>query len=76
MKESRQTINQLLNKRSKSINIDSLSDSSQIFFDKQRMSDKMNQFFCSFGKTPHHIYLITNSHQFKLQNLKYKNNYI
>ena len=50
MKESWQTINQLLNKRSKSTNIDSLSDSSQTLFDKQRISDKMNQFFCSVGK--------------------------
>ena len=51
MKESWQTINQLLNKRSKSTNIYSLSDSSQTLFDKQRMLDKMNQFFCSVGKT-------------------------
>ena len=51
MKESWQTINQLLNKRSKSTNIYSLSDSSQTLFDKQRISDKMNQFFCSVGKT-------------------------
>ena len=40
MKESWQTINQLLNKRSKSTNIYSLSDSSQTLFDKQRISDK------------------------------------
>ena len=51
MKESWQTINQLLNKRSKSTNIYSLRDSSQTLFDKQRISDKMNQFFCSVGKT-------------------------
>ena len=51
MKESWQTINQLLNKRSKSTNIYSLSDSSQTLFDKQRISDKMNKFFCSVGKT-------------------------
>ena len=51
MKESWQTINQLLNKRSKSANIDRLSDSSHTLFDKQIISDKMNQFFCSVGKT-------------------------
>ena len=51
MKESWQTINQLLNKQSKSTNIYSLSDSSQTLFDKQRISDKMNQFFCSVGTT-------------------------
>ena len=50
MKESWKTINQVLNKRSKSTNIDSLSDSSQTLFSKQRLSDKMNQFFCSVGK--------------------------
>ena len=50
MKESWQTINHLLNMRSKSTNIDCLSDSSQTLFDKQRISDKMNQFFCSVGK--------------------------
>lgn len=50
MKESWQTINQLLNKKSKSTNIDSLKDSNQTVFDKQRISDNMNEFFCSVGK--------------------------
>ena len=50
MKESWQTVNQLLNKPSKSTNIDSLSDSSQTLSDKQKISDKMNEFFCSVGK--------------------------
>ena len=51
MKESWQTINQLLNKRSQSTNIVSLKDSSQSIYDKQGISNKMNEYFCSIGET-------------------------
>ena len=50
MKESWQTINQLLNKRSQSTNIVSLKDSSQSIYDKQGISNKMNEYFCSIGE--------------------------
>ena len=47
MKDPWQTINQLLNKRSQSTNIVSLKESNQAIFDKQRISNKMNEYFCS-----------------------------
>ena len=50
MKDSWQTINQLLNKRSQSTNIVSLKESNQTIFDKQRISNKMNEYFCSIGE--------------------------
>ena len=50
MKDSWQTINQLLNKRSQSTNIVSLKESNQTIFDKQRISNKMNEHFCSIGE--------------------------
>ena len=50
MKESWQIINQLLNKRSQSTNIVSLKDCSQSIYDKQGISNKMNEYFCSIGE--------------------------
>ncbi len=50
MKESWKTINQLLNKRSKSTNIDSLETAGNIISNKQEIAETMNGFFCSIGK--------------------------
>ena len=50
MKDSWQTIYQLLNKRSQSTNIVSLKESNQTIFDKQRISNEMNEYFCSIGE--------------------------
>ena len=50
MKDSWQTLNQLLNKRSQSTNIVSLKESNQTIFDKQSISNKMNEYFCSIGE--------------------------
>ena len=51
MKESWKTINQLLNKRSKTTNIESLKDDKgNIIVDKQEIVETMNTFFCSIGK--------------------------
>ena len=49
MKDSRETISQLLKKRSQSKNIVCLKESNQVIFDKQSMSNKMNEYFCSIG---------------------------
>ena len=51
MKESWQANNQLLKRRSQSTNIVSLRDSNQIIYNKQTISNKMNEFFCSIGET-------------------------
>ena len=51
MKESWQAINQLLKRRSQSTKIVSLRDSNQIIYNKQTISNKMNEFFCSIGET-------------------------
>ena len=50
MKESWQTINQLLKKRFQSTNIVGLKESNQGIFDKQSISNKMNEYFCSIGE--------------------------
>ena len=51
MKESWKTTNQLLNKRSKTTNIESLKDDEGNFIvDKQEIVETMNGFFCSIGK--------------------------
>ena len=50
MNDSWQTINQLLNKRSQSTNIVSLKESSQTIFDKQRISNKIDEYFYSNGE--------------------------
>ena len=44
MKDSWQTINQLLKKRSQSTNTVSLKESNQTIFDKQSISNKMNEY--------------------------------
>ena len=49
-KESWQTINQLLNKRSQSTNIVSLKDSYQTTFDKESIWNKINELIYSIGK--------------------------
>ena len=51
MKESWKNINQLLNKRSKVTNIESLKDDKgNNIVDKQEIADTMKKFFCSLGK--------------------------
>ena len=51
MKESWKTINQLLNKRSKTTSIESLKDDKgNNIVDKQEIAETMNKFFCSIGK--------------------------
>jgi len=50
MKDSWQTINQLLKKRSQSTNIVSLKESNQVIFNKESISNKMNEYFCSIGE--------------------------
>ncbi len=50
MKESWKAVNELLNKRSKSSNINCLKDSDTETFQKKDISDAMNSFFCSIGK--------------------------
>ena len=49
--ESWQTINQLLNKRYQSTNIVSLKDSNQTIFDKESISNKMNESFVPLAKS-------------------------
>ena len=50
MKESWKTVNELLNKRSKSSNIDCLKESGSETVHKKDISNAMNSFFCSVGK--------------------------
>ena len=50
MKESWKTINQVLNKRSKSTNIDLLKGPGGEMVNKQEISNTMNDYFCSVGK--------------------------
>ena len=51
MKESWKTINQLLDKRSKTTNIESLKDDKgNNIVDKQEIVATMNKFSCSIGK--------------------------
>ena len=50
MKESWKTINQVLNKRSKSTNIDLLKGPGGEIVSKQEISNAMNEYFCSVGK--------------------------
>ena len=50
MKDSWQTLNQLLNKRSQSTNIVSMKESNQTIFDKHVISNKMKEYFCSIGE--------------------------
>ena len=50
MKESWKTINQIVNKRSKSTNINNLSAPNGVIVNKQKIADPMNEFFCLVGK--------------------------
>ena len=50
MKETSKTLNQLMNKRSKSTNIDLLKQDDKNISKKTEMSDTMNKYFCSVGK--------------------------
>lgn len=50
MKETWKTVNELLCKRSKSSNIDSLKESGLETLDKKLISNTMNDYFCSIGK--------------------------
>ena len=50
MEESWRTIKQLLNKRSKSINIDLICDKGTEIFTKTEVSNVMNKYFCSVGR--------------------------
>ena len=50
MKEAWKAINKLLNKRSKSSNIDCLRESGSETVHKKDFSNAMNSFFCSLGK--------------------------
>ena len=49
-KESWKTINQVLNKRSKSTNIDLLKGPGREIANRQEISNTMNEYFCSAGK--------------------------
>ena len=50
MKESWKTINELLNKRSKSSSIDCLKESGTETRNKKDVSNAMNNFFCTIGR--------------------------
>ena len=50
MKESWKTINELLNKRSKSSNIDGLKESGSETVHRKDIPDAMKSYFCSVGK--------------------------
>ena len=50
MKESWKTINELLNKRSKSCNIDCIKDSGNAIVNRKEISNTMNNFFCTIGE--------------------------
>ena len=50
MKESWKTVIELLNKRSKSSNINFLKDSEHTFVNKKAISNAMNNFFCTIGE--------------------------
>ena len=50
MKESWKAINELLNKRSKCSNIDSLKEPGSEIVHKKEISNTINRFFCSVGK--------------------------
>ena len=50
MKESWKIINHVLNKRSKSTNINSLSTQDEAITNKQKTADAMDEYVCSVGK--------------------------
>ena len=58
MKETWKTINQLVNKRSKTTNISSLQEDNKVLTGCEGIAESMNQYFCSIGqnlsaKIPH-----------------------
>ena len=50
MKETWKTLNQLMNKRFKSTNIDLLKEDDKNISNRKEISDTMNKYFCSVGK--------------------------
>ena len=48
VKETWKTINQMINKRSKTTHISSLEDGDKDITDSQQIADAMNQYFCNF----------------------------
>ena len=50
MKESSKTINEILNKRSKSSSIDCLKESTTETCNKKDVSNAINDFFCTIGR--------------------------
>ena len=50
MKETWKTLNQLMNKRPKSTNIDLLKQDGMNISNKKEITDTMNKYFCSVGK--------------------------
>ena len=50
MKETWKTLNQLMNKRSKSTNINLMKQDGKNISNKKEISDIMNKYFCSVGK--------------------------
>ena len=49
MKETWKTINQLVNKRSKTTNVSSLQDDNKILTSSDEIAESMNQYFCNIG---------------------------
>ena len=50
MKETWKTINQMINKRSKTTHISSLENGDKDITDSQQIADAMNQYFCNIGE--------------------------
>ena len=50
IKETWKTINQLVNKRSKTTEISTIREGNRVTYDLTEIADSMNQFFCSVGK--------------------------
>ena len=50
MKETWKTINQLVNKRSKTTNISSLQEDNKILTSSDEIAESMNQYFCNIGQ--------------------------
>ena len=50
MKETWKTINQLVNKRSKTTNVSSLQEDNKILTSSDKIAGSMNQYFCTIGQ--------------------------
>ena len=50
MKETWKTINQLVNKRSKTTNISSLQEENKVLTGCEEIAESMNQYYCSIGQ--------------------------